>query len=792
MTMGSVTDYYRIIQTIFSNTDSEVLRKFSLLTSDEERVAYVMKLKFVKDAFCIEPRYIRKSYVEAKNHREAGNRLYKEKNFSKALTCYNNAVLYAPWPKVLSCSMSSTNISSAAAAHNGQHHHHNGHPSSHTNGNTNNPTSDSDSNFSQSTKPPTTTTSGNYTGINGQSETSDYISESASTSSSTHSKAYSRVAEGSIVTQCDSLLTQSDPEFCELPLALGNRSATLCQLGVYQKCIEDIDLSLQLGFPLHLRYKLFDRKARCLIQKQLYDKAILYFERVKTSLVASNLTVRQREKVVENCEKQITACKALISDNNSGDSGDEVVPRYAEMVAPLIENTSKMFLCATESFEVRYKDMKGRYGMTSKPLRTGDVVISEGPYCSVLELGQYDKRCYQCFKLLPVSPFSCQSCAGVKYCTSKCRETSWDEIHRWECHYLGLLHSSGTGVLAHLALVNVFKGGWSNIVKCQKNTRREATKSLFIKSGVFLGGFASLHNLLPHSESRPVNELYQYTILAIFLLKIAKYTDFFDEINNLTLKEKEKLNGAPDVTLCGTLLKFLQIIACNGIEVTEMCVGTNLQNTNPEPIGLALYPTVSLLNHSCNPAMELIFYDNRCVVRPIRNLQTAQELTIDYGYLFYVTRKEQRQTSLRSQYHFRCDCEACVLNWPVRNELKDGIAPLKCIYCKVPLLLYGNNNPLEVNCENCGVLHNPIEYFQKIRGSSKECDRMVERARMFEIKEAISAIERHVALSEQFIIMPWKEYTNCVSTLKQCYRMLGNVSHDVTKQLKMNRLRYDV
>ena len=780
--MGTVTEYYRVVQKILDDVKSDTLREFSLLTSDEERVSYVMRLPAVKETFCIEPRYLRKSLLEAKNHREAGNRLYKEAQFTKALNCYNNAVLYAPWPKVVSLPGSETSNSIATMRHNGG-------------GGDFTIPSDLESN--SSSKP----TDVNTVVGNGLSETSDYVSESTSTTSSQYrlsSKA------GSIVTQSDSLLAQADPEFSELPLALGNRSATLYQLRECSKCIEDIDLALQLGFPLHLRYKLFDRKARCFIELKQHEEAIQHFERVKTSLVASNLTVKQREKVVQNCEKQIDLCKQAIKDSetstNDGDSkqgGNDTSnlrKQYVEMVVTPIENKSKMFPCAADALEVRYKDLKGRYGVAKHSLSTGDVLLNEEPYCSVLEVGCYEKRCYHCFLLLPLSPFSCQSCSGVRYCTTKCRQLSWKSGHKWECHYLGLLHASGTGVLAHLALRTVFKAGWSDIVKCCKNSKskkQDSTKSLYTKNGVFLAGFASLHNLLPHTESRPLSELFQYTILAVFLLKIARYTDFLDEVNQLTLKEKEKLNGFSDITLGGVLLKFLQIIACNGIEVTEMSVGSNLQKTNPDSVGLALYPTVSLLNHSCNPALELIFYNNHCVARPIRNIPANAELTIDYGYIYYAMPKEQRQTNLRSQYHFRCDCEACVLNWSIKNELSDGIPPLKCIYCQVPLMLYGQNNPLEVVCENCNAIHNPIEYFQKLTDSSKKCEQMIERARMFEIQDAIPHIERHIALLEEYVLLPWKEYTLCVSTLKQCYRMLGNVSRDVKKQLKMNRFLFD-
>ncbi len=49
----------------------------------------------------------------------------------------------------------------------------------------------------------------------------------------------------------------------ELVLALGNRSATLYQLGEVAACLDDISLALELGYPAQLLYKLYDRRARC-------------------------------------------------------------------------------------------------------------------------------------------------------------------------------------------------------------------------------------------------------------------------------------------------------------------------------------------------------------------------------------------------------------------------------------------------------------------------------------------------------------------------------------------------
>jgi hypothetical protein len=46
-------------------------------------------------------------------------------------------------------------------------------------------------------------------------------------------------------------------------LALANRSAVLFKLAEYARCVEDIELALEAGYPPSLRYKVAERRLRC-------------------------------------------------------------------------------------------------------------------------------------------------------------------------------------------------------------------------------------------------------------------------------------------------------------------------------------------------------------------------------------------------------------------------------------------------------------------------------------------------------------------------------------------------
>lgn len=575
----------------------------------------------------------------------------------------------------------------------------------------------------------------------------------------------------------------------ELTLALGNRSATLYQLHRYNESIIDIDLAFKYHFPAHIQYKLYDRKGRCLTEEGYVDEAIDCFCHVKDSLCMTKLNDKQKDKIVLNSNNQIEQCK-----NNTSNHDDEkqqstknkvtcngkLPVAASDLCPPEIEPKSKRFAVAAEGFDVKYASSKGRYAVASLNITVGSNVVCERPFASVLDSAQYLIRCFHCFKQLRCEPIPCQQCITVRYCSDDCRQQSWQCYHGWECRYLGLLNASGTGYIAQLALKTVVTAGLPLILKCKRNPKAgqsEGQKALFTDSkGVYMGGFIGLYNLLTHTSKRTTNDLLQYTILSVFLARILENAGF------LSSHPKES-----DDTLMksvgGALLRFLQIISCNGVEVTEMVRGQNLQKCYPESIGLSLYPAIGLINHSCNPAMELLFYNNCCVARAIRNMAANEELTIDYGYIYYVTPKPQRQMYLVSQYFFDCQCEACRWDWPLRAALKSDIPVLKCIECFSPLSISSAKDPTRMKCRQCGLTQNPLEYFDTLRTSSQAYERALEEARMFNIKKSLPILEEHLILMDTHLLQPWKEYSTCVSTIKQCYRLESNLRPTVIDQM---------
>ena len=472
---------------------------------------------------------------------------------------------------------------------------------------------------------------------------------------------------------------------------------------------------------------------------------------------------------------------------------------------------NKVYQAASSAFHVKYNKDKGRYGISTHDLVPGDTVILEKPYTSVLDPEFYNVMCFHCARRVTVA-VPCRRCSRARYCSDSCRQESWEQYHSQECSVLAAVLASRTGNMSLLVLRLLLQAGREAVLRCRKHPKvaeSDSQHSLFTSNGVYMGGYVSLYNLLSHSEHRSHNDLFQYSLLAVFLLTVLGNTDFFRSESDVTKSEDDvtKPNDSVITTSAevttpvsdvsneaakrdfrkytgGVILRFLQIVACNGIEITELCVGASLGKSDPRSVGLALYPTLSLLNHSCDPNVELIFYGSQCAVRAIQGIPSGREINLDYGYIYYVTPKDQRLLALRSQYFFDCKCVACSRNWSVKANIRSDIPVLKCRKCGTALrdIFEGadraESGGASHQCRNCMEIQNPLEVYDKVQKASVLFERCLEQARNFDLKRAVPMLQHHLQLLDRYVVLPWKDYITCLSTLKQCYRMMGNRSGD--------------
>ena len=576
---------------------------------------------------------------------------------------------------------------------------------------------------------------------------------------------------------------EDQAEETEFSLAVANRSAATYQLRKPELAVADIRLALKYGYPEVLEYKIYDRMGKCYMEMERHEDAAEAFRTSKVCLEHAKLDEKRITLWQQTLDKQLSLCELKPEAKKEKKEKRVTFRGISENVPVVMGNVSRKFPCASEAFDIRCAQGRGRYAVARRQVSVGDVLIAEQPYVSVLSYDLYHSHCNHCLKQLE-APLACSQCNFVRYCSEQCHEQSWSKYHEVECKCLKHVRNSGMGFIGHLALRTVLATGLEELLKSKRVAAETDEKGIKLQTplhllvdgrGNYVGGFDALFDLVTHSSDRSHNELFQYTLLAVYILKILKTTDWFDRAKEQC---QDVAEGDLHIFVGSIILRFLQIIACNGLEIMETHCGQNIQKAEQTTIGLGLFSTISLINHSCNPAMELVFYGDVCVLRAIRNLADREELSIDYGYVFYLTEKQQRQMALKSQYHFECYCEACEQSWPIRSKLPNGIPTFKCSSCGTSLSMYGGEkgDPTLVKCQRCGMRHKPLSYLEKLQESSRLFDKALSEVKAGKTDKAIYILEKHLCLMEKYLCLPWKDYVTCLSTLKQCYRVLGNRS----------------
>jgi len=85
-------------------------------------------------------------------------------------------------------------------------------------------------------------------------------------------------------------------------VGLANRSAALYHLERFQEVVQDIDLALSLSYPLELRYKIQERKAKSLLALKRHGDALDAFKKTLQCLDDSKLNPEKKMKMQKDIQ----------------------------------------------------------------------------------------------------------------------------------------------------------------------------------------------------------------------------------------------------------------------------------------------------------------------------------------------------------------------------------------------------------------------------------------------------------------------------------------------------------
>lgn len=261
--------------------------------------------------------------------------------------------------------------------------------------------------------------------------------------------------------------------------------------------------------------------------------------------------------------------------------------RYSKLSYPAsLRNPS-----IVECLKLCVDDQYGRHVVTTKNLKSGDVIAVEQPYYKSLDMNAAHSRCAKCFKSTQ-SLKMCQHCQTLKFCSDKCEGSAWEEFHKFECFYLRKRSQDDAFLIA-------------------------VERTLF-KAVTVCGGLDQLEQLLNEFPepltvfdldlSSSSEEFNKMLLVVCFGLEAAQPT--VEEINfakNFVNNHKAVKTLATTKDQKEFLLKF--IIKLIGIFYRNSF--TMSWTSKNDQTACGIFPFASMFNHSCSPNVFRICIDDR-------------------------------------------------------------------------------------------------------------------------------------------------------------------------------------
>jgi len=175
----------------------------------------------------------------------------------------------------------------------------------------------------------------------------------------------------------------------------------------------------------------------------------------------------------------------------------------------------------------------------------------------------------------------------------------------------------------------------------------------------------SFHNLVTHdgATKKAAPELMMQCHVTVFLVRALVATGYIKGNKTGEFNEEQMY--------CGQLLHhFMRAAYFNTHEICDIeKTGDKWDQNIIQRIGRVTNPSLALINHSCDPNYRRVSHGRTTYGFASKPILKGQEITDIYCKPFSGSLLEERHRSL-AKYNFRCECPACVNNWPTIDAME--------------------------------------------------------------------------------------------------------------------------
>ncbi|KAI1296598.1 SET and MYND domain-containing protein 4 [Halotydeus destructor] len=461
----------------------------------------------------------------------------------------------------------------------------------------------------------------------------------------------------------------------ELVLAMANRSAAFYHLDKISDCLEDIEYVLEHEYPHERLYMIYSRK-------------ILSLKKLGKQLDATT-THAQAKVIVDkkiNDEKMKTMMNDFV-DKSLATNVSLCKSKSTRTVLTTLKQSNPKMPKASLSLTIKSSKAKGRFLETVAKVEASEVLIKEPAYSLWVKPSLYSSFCYHCSKNVDLKHClpSRHDCL-VLYCSKTCESESWTKYHHLESQLMNTLQILSAG---HLALRVLLTTGVRHAVEL---AAREGSDT----KAPYTGGYLDVLTMVDNVDHYSPEHLCAVASAVAFLATLLK-----PEIEKMEKQCSEKLFKP----FCGLLLKHVLQFNSNSIGIhyddTEVDAGHPVLGSNLKVIGLGIFPTCALLNHSCDKKVYTLFDGSSICLKSVGTLESGSEVTLCYGPFYRKMATRDRKDILKKCYFFDCKCSSC------SSKQENLGAAFACLQCKTgPLIVHADGTSY---CSGCKLTDAPVD-----------------------------------------------------------------------------------
>uniref|UniRef100_A0A182KF07 Protein-lysine N-methyltransferase SMYD4 n=1 Tax=Anopheles christyi TaxID=43041 RepID=A0A182KF07_9DIPT len=442
-------------------------------------------------------------------------------------------------------------------------------------------------------------------------------------------------------------------------LALGhaNRAVVLIRLRYYREAFDDCQLALDGDYPEESRLKVLFRQAECAESMGEAYKLAPIIDGIAQIAAKKELTKAELQRLEALRLMYEAADRCTVEDENAADH----MPNQAalkEKKAPSV----------------------GRYVVAAEIIQANDIIARE---TAVSFVPVYDPEsrstlpsfdCQKCAKV-NVVPFPCDTCGRACYCSILCRKAH-QPVHQLECFgyrkhlwfRIGIAHLGLRCLLDGFGTISEEIATAKDATVCYERLM-EATRE---EPNPF-SHYGRVLRLVTNFEKMERNDRLRYALAGLMLtIYLHECTPFAAGVKRNSVMSPSEL-----LVCCGALItRHIGQLVCNGHAISELratglsndCFDVNTSLVHAGSLNLyfkssrvftAIFPRISMFNHSCDPNIRNHFNRSTLTVHATRQICAGGEIFNCYGPHHRLMSAKERQMLLRGQYCFNCTCERC-------------------------------------------------------------------------------------------------------------------------------------